>query len=342
MNHILEWQDTVSNLQIDMTSHCNARCAGCVRQVNGTTTVKPELPLTNFSLDVWKRLATQDTRGWFIKELVLNGNWGDPMMHPNLVEMLDTWVEHHPETFLIIHTNGSMRSLDFWHKLGKTCRKFPNHMIMFAIDGLEDTHSIYRVRTKYNKILENIKSFTNAKGRAKVIMTAFEHNKHQIKQVEEVAKSLGCIEFEVRESHLPHTVQDGVTIEETDIETYQVQFAEHNWPMSDARDAEIYNEIQLPRFDTKCPWYNDRQVQIDPWMQVWPCCHVSHFGLDHTKANLAEVDNSFLDARKTNGLINYTLSEILSNDWFSEVLPDAISDASWQTCRETCGVCKDG
>jgi len=336
---MMEWADNVSRLQIDMTSHCNARCAGCVRQVNGTATVKPELPLTNFNLDVWKRLAKEDTRGWFMKELVLNGNWGDPMMHPNLVEMLDVWVHHHPETFLIIHTNGSMRSLQFWHDIGTTCRKFANHMILFAVDGLEDTHSIYRVRTNYNKIIENIKSFTDAKGRARIVMTAFKHNEHQVKQVEQVAKDAGCIEFELRDSHLAHTVQDGVVIEESDIETYQVQFdANDKWKMTDARDGHIFAKLELPRLKTKCPWYNDRQIQVDPWMQVWPCCHVSHFGLDHTMANLAEVDNSFIRARKTNRLEDYSLSDILRNKFFSERVPDAVRDAKWQTCRETCGV----
>ena len=68
---------------------------------------------------------------------------------------------------------------------------------------MKDTHSIYRVRTNWDKIIENIKAFTNNAGRARVIMTVFKHNKHQQKEVEALAEQIGCIEFEVRNSLVP-------------------------------------------------------------------------------------------------------------------------------------------
>ena len=64
-----------------------------------------------------------------------------------------------------------MRTTEFWHNLAEVSRKFYSHVVMFAVDGLADTHSIYRVRTKFDKIIENIKAFTNNAGRARVIMT---------------------------------------------------------------------------------------------------------------------------------------------------------------------------
>ena len=33
-------------------------------------------------MNLWKRLCTEDTKGWYIGQLALNGNWGDLMMHP--------------------------------------------------------------------------------------------------------------------------------------------------------------------------------------------------------------------------------------------------------------------
>ena len=64
---------------------------------------------------------------------------------------------------------------------------------MFAVDGLADTHSIYRVRTNWDKIIENIKAFTNNAGRARVIMTVFEHNKHsKIKEVARTCRRVRC------------------------------------------------------------------------------------------------------------------------------------------------------
>ena len=72
MNRISDWDEIVCNLQVDLTSHCNARCSMCVRQVDGSTQVKPDLPLHHFDLNVWNRLVYEDLRGWFIDQLILH------------------------------------------------------------------------------------------------------------------------------------------------------------------------------------------------------------------------------------------------------------------------------
>ena len=336
-----DWWESVNNIQFDITSHCNARCAFCVRQEDGTTKTKDSLQLHHFDLNTWKRLATKDTRGLLIKEITLNGNWGDPMMHPDLVEMLDIWSHYHPETNLMLHTNGSMRSTQFWKDMGTVCRRFSNHVIVFAVDGMKDTHSIYRVRTNWDKLCENISAFASTFGRARVCMTAFKHNVHQVKEVEALAKQLGAIEFEVRPSHGAHTIQDGVLIEEVDTEYYQTRFDDLDTTMSDLRDFDYYDAIQdwLPKNKTKCPWFNDRNIQIDPWGRVWPCCHVSQYGVTN---DFSEVDESFKSARETNDLTNHSLRSVLRNDWYMKDLYKAVKNASWSECRETCGVCKDG
>jgi len=335
------WYFNTHNLQIDVTSHCNARCAFCVRQQDGTAQTKPELELKHFDTTLWDRLVSKDTRGWFIKELTLNGNWGDPMMHPTLVEMLDKFAHYHPETQLFMHTNGSMRSTEFWNDLAESFRKFTNHTVIFAVDGMKDTHSIYRVRTNWDKILENIKSFTNNKGRARVVMTVFKHNIHQIKQVEEIAKECGCIEFETRESHGAHTIQDGVVLEHIEVEAYQTRLGNDDYSMSDNRDFGLFSDIKIKNSKSKCPWYNQRQVQIDPWGTVWPCCHTSLFGRHFNNINIeTSVDSSFVSARKDNNLENKTLREILNNQWYEKTLKKAVDSASWKICRETCGVSK--
>ena len=83
----MNWYKQVHKLQIDLTSHCNARCGACIRNVNGNE-IKPGLELKHFDLDVWKRITTEDTKGWYISHLSLNGNWGDAVMHPDLLEIV--------------------------------------------------------------------------------------------------------------------------------------------------------------------------------------------------------------------------------------------------------------
>jgi len=342
------WSEIVQNLQVDISSHCNARCGACVRNVDGDMT-KPELVLEHFSQEVWHRLVTSDTRGWFIRELTLNGNWGDPMMHPKLVEMVELYTHYHPESSVYLHTNGSMRSAKFWEDLGRSVRKSTNHLVVFALDGLEDTHKVYRRKTDWNKIVANIKSFTSTGGRANVTMTLFEHNKHQIDEVSKIADECGALYFTLRHSHGDHITV--ITENEAeydinacyDIEEFQTGFDNDDQRMSDLRDHHLFIKAQdisqENELDSKCPWYNDRNIQIDPWGKVWPCCHVSLYGTyieNHTLDD--EVDQSFLRARIMNDLNHHTLTEVLDNEWFTETLRDAIEDASWSQCRKICGI----
>lgn len=346
------WAKEVTNLQIDITSFCNARCGACVRNKDGDE-VKDELILEHFDMEVWERLASKDTHGWFIGKLTLNGNWGDPMMHPKLVEMLDIWTTYHPETCLYLHTNGSMRTKKFWTDMGSICKRFTNHLVVFAVDGMEDTHAIYRRKTDFNKIVENIKAFTSVGGRASVTMTLFEHNKHQVKQVEELAWEVNALRFQMRHSHgdnlLVDLGKDSYRIHACyDIDEYDKQNLDfdNKWNMSDNRDYNIHqytqNQLEFKQKlegKTVCPWYNDREVQIDPWGVVWPCCHTSLFGVDTASHNPIElVDASFIEARVENSLKKYSLPQVLSNDWFTGNLNDALNSGSWKQCQNICGV----
>lgn len=361
----MNWYRQVHSLQVDVTSHCNARCGACIRNISGGET-RPNLKLSHFDLDLWKRIASEDTKGWWIKQLTLNGNWGDPMMHPDLVEMLQYWTEHHPETFITIATNGSMRGTKFWADLATVLRKGSHHHIDFAIDGMEDTHHLYRRRTIFSKIIENVKSFTNADGVAQVVMTMFEHNKHQINEVKELARELGAVRFNARQSHTDH-MQIIDTNEKYDIKAYyptykaehreisadiQEYFEENDKPFSDLRDGHIFvnlnNEFENAqefKIETKCPWKNEGEIQIDPWGIVWPCCHISLFGgpdeNDSSWArNLRVGDEDLIpEGKKENNLHSDSLQNILNNNWFNVRVDDAVDNASWQICKRNCGVC---
>jgi MoaA/NifB/PqqE/SkfB family radical SAM enzyme len=364
----MNWYRQVHKLQVDITSHCNARCGACIRNIDGGET-RPGLELSHFDLDLWKRIASEDTKGWYVRLLTLNGNWGDPMMHPHLVEMLKYWTDHHPETFISIATNGSMRGVQFWADLAKVLRNGCQHKIDFAIDGMEDTHHIYRRKTIFSKIVENIKSFTNADGVAQVVMTMFEHNKHQINEVKELAKEMGARQFNARQSHTDKMeIIDGD--ENYHIKAYypkekathreipadiQEYFPENDKPFSDLRDGYIFVNLGYDSFEsakefkveTKCPWKQAGEVQIDPWGIVWPCCHISLYGGGRGSDGMSvhndfnkEAENLINNGKEENNLHNDSLHNILNNKWFNTTVDNAVENADWKICRRNCGVCK--
>jgi MoaA/NifB/PqqE/SkfB family radical SAM enzyme len=366
----MNWYKQVHKLQVDMTSHCNARCGACIRNVGGGET-RPGLELTHFDVDVWKRMATVDTKGWWIRQLALNGNWGDPMMHPHLVEMIEIWIEAHPETMISIATNGSMRSTKFWSDLAKILRKSAHHKVDFAVDGMEDTHHIYRRRTSFSKLKENIKSFCDARGNATVLMTMFEHNKHQIDDVTKLARELGARNFNARRSHSDHMyIDDGDEQYEikgwyptgngkhqidNDAPEIWTKFEENDHPMTDNRDDiymhvnEIFEDLNRNYKPSKCPWKDEGEIQIDPWGVVWPCCHISLYGGDKASEFMSIAKDFSEEAadidligssRKQNNLHNRSLADILRNDWYNDTLNNAIDNADYKICRNNCGICK--
>ena len=55
-----------------------------------------------------------------------------------------------------IHTNGGARNVEFWENLGKLSKiAGKNILVIFSVDGLEDTNHIYRRNVKWDKLKEN-------------------------------------------------------------------------------------------------------------------------------------------------------------------------------------------
>ena len=50
------------------------------------------------------------------------------------------------------------------------------------------------------------------------------------------------------------------------------------------------------------------------------------------------VDDSFLAARVENDLKKYSLPQVLTNQWFTEDLDEALNTGSWKQCQNICGV----
>jgi len=314
----INWYRQLHKLQIDLTSHCNAACAACVRNYNGAET-RPGLQLQHFDLELFRRIAAEDTKGWYIRQMSWNGNWGDPLMHPDIIEMVNIWTTYHPETNIAIATNGAIRSTKFWGEFAKALKNASFHKVDFAMDGMADTHKLYRRKTSHAKLSENIKAFTDAGGHGVIYMTMFEHNKHQIAEVREHARSLGVRMFKARGSFTgdrvmevqgmneantkflpageadytmkawyPNDGQDRFTENDKQIDQEAVYFEENDKPISGQRDAAFYSRFNN-KFEelmkdhiavSKCPWQKEGEVQLDPWGVVWPCCHTSLYGGD--------------------------------------------------------------
>jgi MoaA/NifB/PqqE/SkfB family radical SAM enzyme len=126
--------------------------------------------------------------------VVFCGNVGDAQTNPNLPAMVEYLYSSNNSVHMNINTNGGMRSTDYWANFAK----YKNLKIWFAVDGTtQEVHSYYRQNTNLSKVLENAKAYIDAGGNAVLQFILFEHNQHQLKDVEKLVKDYKFTELEI-------------------------------------------------------------------------------------------------------------------------------------------------
>lgn len=178
--------NNITQIELELTTRCNAACPQCSRNYYGGKTW-PSLPITDLNLSWLKEhLPAEALAG--MKEIRLCGTYGDPCIHPKLIEIV-SWLHSVSNAQITIRTNGGMRGADWWAKLAKVLRS--TDIVFFGIDGLKDTNHLYRIGTSWGKIMNNSQAFIANGGNAVWSYLVFEHNEHQIEKAEQLSIELG-------------------------------------------------------------------------------------------------------------------------------------------------------
>lgn len=233
--------NNITEYQIEITTYCNAACPQCPRNINGGL-LNPNLTLEHLSRDVINKTFTHELCNR-LKQVFFCGSYGDPIMHPNFLDILWDFRQKNPKLWLYIHTNGGAHDEDYWSELAYLLNGYGQ--VDFNIDGLEDTNHLYRQNTKFEKIIANASSFIKAGGKANWNFIVFEHNQHQVKQAEDLSKQLGFNKFSYRTTgrFLNHKTMD--------------TFAE--WPVVDRNGQKVYTIKPATNTD-----FTNRSIQSLP------------------------------------------------------------------------------
>ena len=143
---MIEYAD-IRHDELELSSHCNARCPLCPRNLFGYT-YNTGYIAKHLTLEEVKTILPKDFL-MQIEKITFEGNYGDPMMNPELLEIVE-----YLDKPVKIFSNASLQTESFWQKLAQL-----NVEVYFALDGLVDTHSIYRQNTNFTKIIISISSF---------------------------------------------------------------------------------------------------------------------------------------------------------------------------------------
>lgn len=261
-------QYEINHLHLELSSLCNARCPLCPRNFHGYP-INTGYVETNLSLADFKKTFVP-TRLGRVRETVINGNFGDFVMNPESVDIIQYLHSSHHNMDIRIHTNGSARDREFWSTLGNI-----GVTILFGIDGLIDTHALYRQDTNFDNIMRNAETFIKAGGNAIWCINQFEHNQAQLPEIHALAKKIGFSEVQVR----PTDRDNGPVYNRQGQKVSKIK-TDWNWPdqidksfvdlkiaQAGHRPSTISNKVQI-----SCWAIRERSVYMAADGHVYPCC----------------------------------------------------------------------
>jgi MoaA/NifB/PqqE/SkfB family radical SAM enzyme len=160
-------------VDLNITNLCNARCPQCQRTARIGLEVCRELPLTTWSLEDFKNKFPVDTLD-DMKEYSFCGTWGDPLMAKD-IEKICHYIINNSKAKIIITTNGSIRTAEFYKNLGDYCGRRLSMVI--DVDGIdEQMHQKYRRGTSLKKSLAALKALSQTKAIPLSQTVLFKHN----------------------------------------------------------------------------------------------------------------------------------------------------------------------
>ncbi len=264
----------IRDVHLEISTFCNASCPLCPRNFNGYP-FNDGYPELNLTLENTKKIFSVE----FLKQLFslrINGNYGDIVMNPEAIDIVKYFRESNPDLKIVISTNGSARNKEFWTSLAALKAE-----VFFCLDGLEDTHKLYRQNTSWKTIIKNASTFINAGGHAIWKFILFDHNTHQVDKCKELSKQMKFAKFQLvdqgrntgrvfnKDGKLTHTI--GNYTGPTDFNV--IFFKKKN-------DLVLLEDItpgRAPKNNIVCKAKEQSSIYVAANGEVYPCCWTGFF-----------------------------------------------------------------
>jgi MoaA/NifB/PqqE/SkfB family radical SAM enzyme len=261
--------DQLQIVQIEITNRCQASCPMCLRNIHGGID-NPSLILKDWTLEMFQNVFTEEVLNQ-ITTINFCGDYGDPIINSNLIEMCQYVSTKKSSLEIVINTNGSAHTSHWWESLAVALPK--NHKVIFALDGLADTHSLYRIGTNYNAIIKNARAFIKSGGNAEWMFIRFKHNEHQVDEARRIASELGFSNFSTKDSKrfgktFPVLNKTG------SIDYYIEPPANTNIKPVEFLDLKNYKEWKT---NISCFAVDAKELYIDANGYLMPCCLIGSF-----------------------------------------------------------------
>lgn len=319
---------------IEMTDKCNAGCPMCPRTLplerctpNPKVVAKTELTLA----DIAEHFSTAFCAR--VDEVLLGGAYGDPLLASEVFEVAEHLTAR--DVRLAVSTNGGVRRPDWWHAFGRLVGRSGGR-VEFHIDGLADTHHLYRVRTEFAQVIENARALIASGARAERHFILFRHNQHQVEEAHALARRLGFARFVLIE-----------TVRFPPSGRFAYQTPDGAWRHLEAPDAEARARIAGPasrvderddrrpetgaaRTVVRCKSAARNQAYISARGRVSACCWIAGSAEEHRLLAEHALPSARYDIR------HRALAEIMTDEPFASLYAAAWRAGRLETCKAKC------
>lgn len=313
--------DDITTLHLEITSRCSLRCPACLRThlYFGQTDLKPQ----DLDISIIKK-AIENKK---FHKIYINGNLGDFTSHKDPIPILEL-LKNHSEK-LSIHTHGSARKPEWWLEVSKYLDRRFDTMI-FSIDGLEDTNHLYRKNSNWKKLYENLVTYCNTGNRTRIDFIVFEHNQHQISEMQKLAKTLNIYQLNIKHSK---------RYNDEDIAENNKLSKQDEHQISKYKNFEDY----VQNTNITCKTKSEKSIYIDYNGKVWPCCWMGtgdhRAWLNHaTKDNFRITD---IFGENWNNIKYHSIKKIMQHPFYMYYLSDTWEGKNkrFNICGKICGEC---
>lgn len=328
--------DDIKKVHLEISSRCNASCPMCPRNFHGYPH-NDGYPEHDMTLDEAKKIFAPDFIGQ-LDEIFINGNFGDAVMNPETVDIVQYFRSHNENLIISISTNAGARDRKFWEYLAQLKIE-----IVFCIDGLADTHSLYRQNTLYTTVIKNAQTFIKAGGQAVWKMIDFDFNEHQRDEAKQLSKLLGFNSFQLIKSQRKNTP----VYDKNQNLTHTVgnpKYTEFSVLWKKRTTDEVLLEGIVKHKTEKpisCKVKQQKSIYISSTGDVFPCCFLGFSPKTYGHGNYHQAANKqFSNMIQQNNALEYSLIECMQ--WFDSIVQTwnipKFEHGRLVICNDVCGI----
>ena len=329
--------DEIRDVHLEISTLCNASCPWCPRTFWGYpyNGGYPELSMTLLdSQHIFTSTFLQQ-----LTRIRINGNYGDIVMNPEGADIVKYFRKENPNLQITISTNGGARNKEFWQSLAES-----GAVVYFCLDGLDDTHHLYRQNTVWSTVIKNAKTFIAAGGQAIWKMIKFNHNLHQISDCLDLSKVMGFVDFQLvndgrdtapvfnSAGQLTHTLGNYTGETEFTVMIHKKK--------TDLILLEDITQGRIPKKQIDCEAKRLKSIYIAANGDVSPCCYTGFYPKTYGHGQYHQAVNAQLTPLiEKNNSLKFSLEECIV--WFNQI------ERSWDkttyesgrliVCDDSCG-----